>query len=125
MLSNSTANRSFRDEVDTTINRETLSLANDAWIQFLLDHRSMIIEHSKLVEISQETLYRYRYRIRDYLKEVHSDNYGLDQIFRIINRLYNDLDFNLTLTHVYVPDTQYCLNLRKKYQTAQAKQKKI
>lgn len=122
MRSSSASNESYVKTIEEMENLQRLALPDNDWIQFLLDHRSVIVEHSELTQLTPEVMYRYRYRIRDYLHEVHNDNVGMEQIFRIINRLYNDLDFNLQLTHAYVPDRTYCLNLRKRYNTYLGKQ---
>lgn len=126
MISDSDKNKSYRLKIDEMINRHTLSLAEWEWVQFLMDHREEILEkHSTIVEVTQEELYRFRYRLSDYLNEKFNMLKGEDQCTRIINRFYNDLDFNLTVSKLYIPDQNYLEILRKEYQTVQAKKKKI
>lgn len=125
LISSSTSNVSMSSELKERLNRETLSLPNDEWIQFLMDHRELIKDHSKVYTLTEEIMYQYRYRIQDYLVEVHKMQKGMDQAFRIVNRLYNDMDFDLKLTEVWVPDNGYIRDLRREYQTCQAIKKRI
>ena len=58
----------------------------------------------------------YKYRIRKYLLyKGYNSNY--DKIFRIINRLPQDIQFNENVTSVYLPDSTVIAELRRSYQT--------
>lgn len=123
-ISTSEFNASFSTVIDKLFKRETQNLTDDDWIHFLQDHRDLIKKTSKYLELDEQTMYRYRYRIRDFLT---NKGYvlGAEQAFRVVNRLDSDLDFDLTLTGVWMPDDSFISELRRKYATNLAKQKKM
>lgn len=118
-------NVSYVDALENTLDHQILSLDRDDWFQFLLDHREQIRSKATTIKITDELMLRYRYRILDFLNEVHSFSQGGEQAFRIINRLYNDMDFNDSLTEVYIPDAKQLQDLRARYQTCISKEKKL
>lgn len=119
MITSSTdRNTSFVDRIGKLISRASLHIADDAWVHFLQDHYTQLKENSTYVTLDEKTLLRFRYRISDYLTDKQYQ-LGIDQAFRVVNRLHSDLDFNLSLTGVYLPDMRYVSELRKIYGTNQ------
>lgn len=125
MLTSSTSeNVSFVETIYDKINQHTHTVCEDEWIHFLQDHYLELKEHSTYVALNEATLYRYRYRIADYLAEQHNMKFGTEQAFRIVNRLHNDQDFKLGLLGVWVPDVSYVSSLRHRYSTNKAMEKR-
>lgn len=116
LISNSEDNTSFKEILNSILNEDQYNQGERAWLLYLQDHRGYIIERSKLVEITPNEMAYYKYRIRKYLsyKGYNSD---YDKIFRIINRLPLDMQFNENVTKVYLPDSTVIAELRRSYQT--------
>lgn len=116
LISNSEDNTSFKEILNSILNEDQYNKGERAWLLYLQDHRGYIIERSKLVEITPNEMAYYKYRIRKYLsyKGYNSD---YDKIFRIINRLPLDMQFNENVTKVYLPDSTVIAELRRSYQT--------
>ena len=116
LISNSEDNTSFKEILNSILNEDQYNKGERAWLLYLQDHREYIIERSKLVEITPNEMAYYKYRIRKYLsyKGYNSD---YDKIFRIINRLPLDMQFNENVTKVYLPDSTVIAELRRSYQT--------
>lgn len=116
LISNSEDNTSFKEILNSILNEDQYNKGERAWLLYLQDHREYIIERSKLVEITPNEMAYYKYRIRKYLsyKGYNSD---YDKIFRIINRLPLDMQFNENVTKVYLPDSTVIAELRRLYQT--------
>ena len=117
LVSNTDQNESFTVEIERKIKSLPHMVTDDAWIQFLQDHYQELKEHSTYIQLTEAILYRYRYRISDYLLEQHNLRLGPEQAFRVVNRLHNDMDFNLGLLGVWVPDISYVTELRHRYST--------
>lgn len=115
LISNSEDNTSFKEILNSILNEDQYNKGERAWLLYLQDHREYIIERSKLVEITPSEMAYYKYRIRKYLsyKGYNSD---YDKIFRIINRLPLDMQFNENVTKVYLPDSTVIAELRRSYQ---------
>ena len=115
LISNSEDNTSFKEILNSILNEDQYNKGERAWLLYLQDHREYIIERSKLVEITPSEMAYYKYRIRKYLsyKGYNSD---YDKIFRIINRLPRDMQFNENVTKVYLPDSTVIAELRRSYQ---------
>lgn len=116
LISNSENNTSFKEILNSILNEDQYNKGERAWLLYLQDHREYIIERSKLVEITPNEMAYYKYRIRKYLLyKGYSSNY--DKVFRIINRLSSDNQFNENVTSVYLPDSTVIAELRRSYQT--------
>lgn len=124
-ISNTERNVPYTKQIERTLNNEILSLPSDEWIQFLLDHREELLKRSTHVALTEEVMYRYRYRILDYLHDVHGHTQGADQAFRIINRFHSDMDFDLDLKECWVPSREQLTQYRSSYQTNLVRQKKL
>lgn len=120
LVSDSTANRSFARVINQKINNDIYHSTEADWIQFLQDHRSLLIANSTEVQLTEAVMNRYQYCIRSYLREEHHVNESVDQAFRIVNKLHNEMEFTLALGSVYVPKVDYVNNLHNIFRTAQA-----
>lgn len=120
-ISNSDSNISFRFNLDSIIRGDQYNIGEYAWLIFLQDHREYLIQHSTLTAITPNEMAYYKYRIRKYItyKGYNSD---YDKVFRVINRLPQDSQFNENVTQVYLPDTSTVAELRRLYQTLKTQQ---
>ena len=120
LISNSDLNTSFISNIQYNMNQEILNDSTESWLQYLRDHRSLIKENSDHVTIDGETIHKFRYRIRKYLRNINKTYAELELAFRIVNRLNSDRDFNESITEVYIPHYNYIVELRKMYITVQS-----
>lgn len=120
-ISNSDNNISFRFSLDSIIRDDQYNIGEYAWLIFLQDHREYLIQRSTLTTITPNEMAYYKYRIRKYItyKGYNSD---YDKVFRVINRLPQDSQFNENVTQVYLPDTSTVAELRRLYQTLKTQQ---
>ena len=119
LISTSDSNTSFVRALNVSIQHELYNDISSAWLQFIQDHREYIQERSEYVEITPNEMAYYQYRIRKYLAYKSYDT-TYELVFRIINHLTKDSDFNSSLTSVYLPDKSTITELRRLYQTVQA-----
>lgn len=127
LISNTSSDTSFSRWINQKSKSQKYSnhLTDDGWIQYLLDHRKWLRERSVRVILTEATMLRYRYRIRDFLTHIDYARADSDQAFRIINRLHGDIDFNLDLRYVYVPRSTDVSELRKSYNTYKKQMSKV
>ena len=125
MVSDSSSVTSYSTTIDSYIDQEPLNITDPDWFQFLLDHRQLIRENSIENILTEEVMYVHRYRIRKYLKSLKNYSPDLELAFRVVNRLGSNMDFNLSLQSVYVPDKRYVTELRRKYNTNKSKLNKL
>lgn len=120
-ISNSDDNISFRFNLDSIIRGDQYNIGEYAWLIFLQDHREYLIQHSTLTPVTPNEMAYYKYRIRKYImyKGYNSD---YDKVFRVINRLPQDSQFNENVTQVYLPDNSTVAELRRSYQTLKTQQ---
>lgn len=119
LISTSDSNTSFVRALNVSIQHELYNDISSSWLQFIQDHREYIQERSEYVEITPNEIAYYQYRIRKYLiYKSYDTTYEL--VFRIINKLTKDSDFNSSITGVYLPDRGTITELRRLYQTVQA-----
>lgn len=113
-------NPSFSDKLTSKIqsNAEAVNIPSTSWLQFLQDHKTYIRNRSSTVTLTETDLVKYQYRIRRYLTESYGGTY-IELVFRVINNLADDVDFNLNLVgeSVYVPPTSLVNELRSSYRT--------
>ena len=121
-ISNSKTNTSFSNSIYKSINSEYLHMADPAWILFLQDHRNLIKSHSTTYILTEEIMNRYQYCIRSFLTEEMHSFAGLDQAFRVVNKLHSEMEFTLELGTVYVPDAAYIQTLRNEFMTIRAQE---
>jgi|SRR5574344_595883 hypothetical protein len=114
LISNSTSNVSYKYSIRSKQEQEQLNDISDSWIQFLQDHTAKIKENSTKVKVTEELMTRYQYRPRMYLKE-SGGTIGIELAFRIVNRIYTDLDFTTNLANIYIPDSAYITELYRMY----------
>lgn len=119
LISTSDSNTSFVRALNVSIQHELYNDISSSWLQFIQDHREYIQERSEYVEITPNEMAYYQYRIRKYLAYKNYDT-TYELVFRIINHLTKDSDFNSSLTSVYLPDRSTITELRRLYQTVQA-----
>lgn len=119
LISTSDSNTSFVRALNVSIQHELYNDISSSWLQFIQDHREYIQERSEYVEITPNEMAYYQYRVRKYLAYKSYDT-TYELVFRIINHLTKDSDFNSSLTSVYLPDKSTITELRRLYQTVQA-----
>ena len=108
------------------LNEDEIQNPDDAgWMQFLRDHRELIISGSTWVPLTEETMFRYRYRIRDFIVDILKLPVGLDAAFRVINRLGSDSDFNLSLDGCWAPDNSQVIELRHRFDTCKYREQEL
>ena len=118
LVSNSQDNSSFTTMINYNIQNEMYNDTSPDWLQFIQDHREYLREHSTYTEVTPNEMAYYQYRIRKYL--VHKGyNTTYELVFRIINYLTRDSDFNSSVTAVYLPNGDTVTELRRLYQTVQ------
>ena len=121
LISDSTGNTSFALVLATEVSRSIYGNTSTEWLQFLQDHRAYIQKRSVYTVVTSEEMAYYKYRIRKYLTYKGYDP-QYEKVFRIINNLFHDYDFNDTVTHVYFPDTSVIAELWRLYLTVQSQQ---
>lgn len=124
IISNSDNNSSFTENINYDLSGESLNDTNPDWIQFVQDHREYITARSTLVEITPNEMVYYKYRIRKYLI-YRGYNPSLEMVFRTVNHLKNNNDFDEDITKVYLPNTNVLNELRRSYKTLQSQIKKL
>ena len=123
--STSSDNSSYTTKINRIITNSIYTREDPAWLQFLQDYTEEIRIHSSIVTVTEALMLRYRYRIRDFLAEQVSIDSGLEQSFRIVNRLSSDLDFNFDVKQVYIPDSTYLETIYRAFRTRQANLKRL
>lgn len=123
-ISKSELNTSFSKIIKDKKANEIYSKDEDAWRQFLLDHREIIRKNSTFYKLKEEEMLRYRFRIRDFLA-ARSYKPGYDQVFRIINRIHNDLEFDVGRYGVWLPDINQMFDLRQTFNTENTLRKSL
>ena len=118
-VSSSDRNVSFTEAIGTLVDRQTQHVQDSEWIHFLQDHFEQLRANSTYFPLDETTMLRFQYRILDFLTE-QKYVLGIDQAFRIVNRLHNDQEFNTSLTGVYLPDSTFVSELRRKFVTNKA-----
>ena len=121
LVSNSKDNTSFTSAINLNIQHELYNDTSSDWLQFIQDHREYLRERSEYTEVTPNEMAYYQYRIRKYLAYKGYDP-QYEKVFRIINNLFHDYDFNDTVTHVYFPDTSVIAELWRLYLTVQSQQ---
>lgn len=109
-------NTSFTSYLKQKISRQKQMVLEDDWIIFLQDHKEIIKENSTWEELTEATMKRYQYRIRDFLLD-RKHQFGMEQAFRVVNRLHSDMDFVMGLDGVWIPNDKYITELRDQYYT--------
>lgn len=116
-------NVSFSKQINMLYDKQKMFRDEDPWVQFLQDHRELIVSKAQRVELTEETMQLYNYRIDEYVKARDIEGYG--QVFRIVNRLYNDTYFVKNLEYVYIPNIPQINELKKVYLTNRSKIEKM
>jgi hypothetical protein len=126
MISSTTYNNSYAKTLSAKAAALALDEPSDEWLHFLLDHRTYLKNHEDtiLVPLTEADLYRYRYRLNDYLAE-NSSSRSLVLAVRVMNKIGCDQDFDLSCTQLYIPSLAAVRELRDRYITIRAKLKKL
>lgn len=125
-VSTSDNNPSFANTtLASMIASDNLNDTSSEWYHFLVDFRDNIKDNSTEVVLDDSIMTRYKYRIRDYLKEKQYNYVGLELAFKVVNRFTTDADFNSSVTTVYVPALNYIKTLRKEFNTWKSKYNKL
>lgn len=125
ILSSGDNNASFSSYLDTVIASDKTNDTDAAWLHFLQDHYRYLRNNSTISYVSESTMLRYAYRIRDYLNDVHGKHSDIELAFRVINHLPNDVDFTTKVTMLYIPDPQTVRQLYRAFLTQQTKINKL
>ena len=118
-VSSSDRNVSFTEAIGFFSYRQKQYFKDSYFIHFLQDHFEQLRVNSTYFPLDETTMLRFQYRILDFLTE-QKYVLGIDQAFRIVNRLHNDQEFNTSLTGVYLPDSTFVSELRRKFVTNKA-----
>lgn len=116
LVSSSLSTYSYASTLRDKVSDEKLNIADGDWIQYLQDHRELIIAHSTKYELEAEKIHQYQYRLREFLDSVEGSSKYLEQAFITVNKLTRGAyDFTKKLTYVYVPSMTYIQDLRRQY----------
>lgn len=115
-------NESIAGELERLDTDEAQNSNDPRWWQFLRDHREIIIAQSSWLELTEETMMRYRYRIRDFIVNVLKLPVANEVAFRVINRLGSNSDFNSTLDGCWVPTNAQILDLFHRFNTCASRE---
>lgn len=125
LISSSSSNRSLLAAVIEQFNQiEVLNHREPSWILYLQDHRDLLRANSQRVLVDGEVMHKYRYRPRKFLSN-HRSIDALELAFMITNRFRSNLDFDLNVTEVYIPDRRYVEELRKMWGTLEQQINKL
>lgn len=125
IISNSVTATSFSDTLDKYESFDRQNADDAAWIQFLHDHYRYMIKNSIIQPVTEVEMLRYQYRLRDYLVDRHNGHADLERAVRIVNRINDDKDFNMSVKTLYIPDPQVVANLYRSFMTLQSKLRKL
>lgn len=116
LVSSSLSTRSYANKLRDKISDEKLNIADGDWIQYLQDHREMIIAQSTRYELEAEKIHQYQYRLREFLDSAEGSSEYLEQAFITVNKLTRGAyDFTKKLTYVYIPSFTHIQDLRRQY----------
>lgn len=93
------------------------------WVQFVRDHKSVILANSVRHEPSAIYQNPYEYNLGRYLRSIQFDLSAL-WIVQYINRYDTDKDFR-NISYIYIPDIDHLQNLYKTYQTRMAVERSL
>ena len=124
-VSNATTNKPFTNTIRAHLRERPFHLTESDWIQFLQDHRILLRQHSTIVSLTEALMNRYQYCINSFLQENQNTVVGMDQAFRVANKLHSEMEFTLALGEVYVPSVTYVRELRNKYTTLKAQKNRL
>lgn len=125
LFSDTENNASFTYDLYAQILSDSLLDNDRAWIQYLQDHRQLIVNNSSRVEINEKVMTLYRYRMKKFLSSLGYEE-ELVLAFKVVNRIPNDLYFSEKyLDFVFIPNYSYITELRKMYVTLRSKVNKL
>ncbi len=102
------------DRLKNKIN-STIYLTNE-FRTYICDHKNNIIANSTKYTLNPDILARYLYRPSLFLiNECSITDSDAEWIFLLINNLPHFLSFDMNLSFVYIPDTNYINSLKKTY----------
>lgn len=121
LISNSSDNYSYKFQLLTQADYETLNSSDAKWRHYLRDHRQLIKEHSTKVAIKESQMLTTRYRPRKFLTLNESSEH-LETAFKIVNRIKDNMSFNeKNYDFVYIPDLNYITELWKMFSILEAR----
>lgn len=88
-----------------TILNNTASVYDDtdaAWRQFILDHKTYILQQSQLRVITSAYIQRYSYNIQAYLQSINFPT-SCAWIIEILNAIPSNIEFDSSVSQLYIP----------------------
>lgn len=99
-------------------------LSDAEWRIMVQDHKEIIKSSGELYPLTVELIQEYQYRPEEFLYEHLKKSKGLTWIMLYINDLSSKMEFNMSLTQIYIPDADYIGELYRTYQSILAARKK-
>lgn len=86
------------------------------WYQFILDHKTYLLNNSQLRNISLAYMQQYINNLEAYLRSI---NYPTDcaWIVALVNNIKNNIEFNTSTLEIYVPPFTLIQRLYTDYNT--------
>lgn len=94
------------------------SFLDREWEIFVIDHKEIIKENSRIYELSADVMAMHRYNLERWLRYEKLPQ-ELAPIVLFINDITSNLNF-VNLSEIYVPDLNYIISLYTKYTTTAA-----
>ena len=94
----------------------TVSPIDSGWIAYVEDHLDYIYENSIRYDLQPELMYRYKYNLRQFLKEHLMRHCDIEWIVLKINNIPSDLGFSEPRI-LHVPTDKFIEDLYSHYQT--------
>jgi hypothetical protein len=101
----------------------TYENTDNAWVQFVKDHKALILQNSIIREPSLVYQYPHEYNLIKYLKSIAFDTSAM-WIVRYINNYDTDKDF-ASIAKIHIPDITHIRELYELYRTNVASEKSL
>lgn len=105
-------------------NIQKFDLPDIDWRTMIQDHKENIKINGELIHLSAELVQEYQYRPEEFLYEHLRKSKGLTWIMLFINDLNSKMEFNTSLTQIYIPNDDHIGDLYRTYHSIKAARKK-